>query len=108
MKKYFLAIMATLASFEASADALGKVDQLLVGRQGNQVFVQVDGSVDSINCRTRNDWHYFLELDTLGGKEIYSALLGAKISGQEIKILSSGNCDDTGQGLELINYIVLQ
>jgi hypothetical protein len=94
-------------SSTVTANGIGTVTALLVGRLGNQVFVKISGSVDSVRCRTRTDWHYFLDLTSPGAKEIYSALLTAKATNQNVTIQSTGTCDSTGQNLEQVAYVIL-
>lgn len=109
MKKVIVfALALAFAAFDLHAHGFGKVQKLLVGRLGNQVLVKINGSVDPVSCRSRTEWHYFLTLGEAGSKEIYAALLTAKTTKQNVRVVSRGKCDSTGQGLELISYVILE
>jgi len=107
MRKRFLLFFMAIVPLIATAHGSGTVSNLLVGRLGYQVMVKINGSVGPVSCRTQNDWHYYLDMTTPGANYILSALLTAKTSGQNIYIVSQGTCDSTGQGIELISYVML-
>jgi hypothetical protein len=108
MKKLLIITLTFLFTASAFANGDGYVRSLLVGRGGNQVFVSLNGAVGGVSCRTRTDWHYFLDLNQDGADEIYSALLAAKLSQQPVYIQSQQKCDSTGQNLELLSYVILK
>jgi len=102
---YILAFLFVSQGVLASGN--GVISKLVVGRLGYQVFVKINGTVDQVACRTRTDWDYYLDLTNAGAKEILSALLAAKASKQNVWIQSTGACDSTGQGLEILSYVIL-
>ncbi len=107
MKKIYILICLLLMPSFVLAHGIGTISSLLVGRLGYQVMVNISGSVDPVECRTRTDWQYYLDLTTPGAKEMLATLLTAKSTGQKIYVVSTGTCDSTGQGAEVISYLML-
>ena len=65
----FLLVWGSTICFNAySAQGEGTIEKLLIGRLGHQVLVKISGEVGSIGCRTRTDWHYFLDLNEPASK----------------------------------------
>ena len=109
MKSLITLLVLLSAAFSNPCFAVGDgvIKELLVGRLGYQVFVKLEGNIGSISCRSRNDFHYYLNLNTPGSREILSTLLTARATGQNITVVTSDRCDDEGQGLEVLHYVKL-
>jgi hypothetical protein len=92
-----LSLIAMLG-FTASAWAgygVGEVGQLMVGRLGNQVYVELlNVSVSGWPCATThpNGFRYAFLLDVTGGKEMLASLLAAKASGLQVRIVDTAAC----------------
>jgi hypothetical protein len=108
MRIAILLIATILTPVAVFANGTGVVKRLAVSRSGHQVLMQLQGSVDPVGCRTRTDYHYYLDLNEDGSKEILAALLAAKASGQTVVVQSTGSCDAPGNGLEVVGYVILE
>lgn len=87
-----------------------KVGQVMVGRLGNQVYVELlTQSYSGWPCATTHPsgFRYAFLLTSPGARDMLATILSAQVSGQSLQVVGSGSCsiDPT---LEDIAYVVLR
>jgi hypothetical protein len=101
----FLGLACVPAAF--AGNAYGTVGNVLVGRLGNQVYVQlVNATVSGWPCASSvPNWGYAFLLDAPGGRDMLATVLAAKAAGQLLQVVGNGTCtiDPT---LENVSYVV--
>jgi|SRR4051812_31301952 hypothetical protein len=113
MKENRLAVLMVLLSvvFTTSVFAgngTGAVGQMVIGRMGEQVYVElVNPTLNSFPCATQHfRFQYAFLTSKPGGKEMLSALLAAKATGQPVLIVGSATCTIDPQ-MEDVSYVWL-
>ena len=103
-----LLILLLLASNTYAGMVVGKIEKMIVGRQGTQVFVHLVNVPQTCGKDHSLGYNYYLSLSGhAGAKEIYSALLAAQMTDREIGIQGTGQC--TAQdSIEDISYVITQ
>ena len=103
--------LGLLASTLANAGyGVGTVGQLLVGRLGDQVYVELlSASIASWPCSAThpNGFRYAFLLSQAGGRDMLATVLAAKAAGQLVQIVGSGACTIDAT-LENALYVVAQ
>ena len=100
------------ANINASEILNAHITKLMIDKNhGTIVFIQTDGTSDrtpGAGCHTNTTWDYVADLSDATGQEIYSALLAAKASQQEVSLRGKGQstCDLYGnvETLRRIEY----
>ena len=100
------------ANVSASEILNSHVTKLMIDKNhGTIVFIQTDGTSDrtpDTGCHINSTWDYVADLTDATGQEIYSALLAAKASQQEVSLRGKGQstCDLYGnvETLRRIEY----
>jgi hypothetical protein len=102
MKKYLGVIFLSLASTNTFALSVsGKVDMLEVWQSGNVAFT-LSTAVSACNAQ------FILNYSSNGSKNMYSALLAAKISGNTVNVTYSdacGNAENYGGQYNVPTYL---
>jgi hypothetical protein len=83
---------------------------VLVGRQGNQVYLEIlDTAYVGWPCGTPhpNGFRYAFLLTTPGAKEMLATALAAQTSGKKLLVVGTGTCSQD-PSLEDVSYVVLQ
>lgn len=96
LRRYALLSLAA-AVFSTAANAgngQGTIGQLVVGRMGNQVFVQLlNPSYNQFPCGSPSvGFTYAFLLSNPGGKEMLATVLAAKASGTTVLLVGAGGC----------------
>ena len=87
------------ANISASEILSAHITKLMIDKNhGTIVFIKTDGTSNrtpGAGCHTNTNWDYVADLADSSGQEIYSALLMAKASQQEISLHGKGQsvCD---------------
>ena len=100
------------ANVSASEILNSHVTKLMIDKNhGTIVFIKTDGTSDrtpDTGCHINSTWDYVADLTDATGQEIYSALLAAKASQQEVSLRGKGQstCDLYGnvETLRRIEY----
>jgi len=90
--------------------ATGKVGQVVVGRMGNQVFIELQASTFSDwPCATTHPdgFRYAFLITHAMGREMLAAVLTAQASGQDLMVIGTGSCS-LDASLENVDYVVLR
>ena len=89
---------------------VGTVGQLMVGRLGDQVYVELlSASFNGWPCSSThpNGFRYAFLLSQAGGRDMLATILAAKAAGQTLQIVGSGTCTIDAT-LENALYVVAQ
>lgn len=104
-----LASVLTFGSVPAWAGyGVGTVGQVMVGRLGDQVYVELtSASITSWPCASThpNGFRYAFLLSQAGGREMLATILAAKAAGQTLQVVGSGACTIDAT-LENVLYVV--
>jgi len=112
---FFAALMAALifsANLSASEILNAHITKLMIDKNhGTIVFIKTDGTSDrtpGAGCHTNASWDYVADLTDATGQEIFSTLLAARASQQEVSLRGKGQsiCDLYGnvETLRRIEY----
>lgn len=112
MKKLILVLAVSLGiATQANAGyTTGTIDNLLVGRLGNEVYVGMIGSPTAQPCLTNgilSGYQYAFSLNEQGGKEQYQTLLAAYFFGHQVQIVGTGQCSSYNNKLEEVSYVTM-
>jgi hypothetical protein len=106
-----MTVFSVLAAASAQAGyATGKVGNVVVGRNGNQVFIEVQATTfTSWPCATTHPdgYRYSFLLSASAGKEMLATVLTAQASGQSLQVVGKGTCT-IDSSLEDADYVVLR
>ena len=108
-----IAVLMTLVLTFGSASAwagygVGNVGQVMVGRVGDQVYVELtSASITSFPCASThpNGFRYAFLISQAGGREMLATILAAKAAGQTLQVVGSGACTIDAT-LENVLYVV--
>lgn len=111
MKMLALAFGLLLSCFTLEGEASnlqGQIGNMVVGRNGNQVFVQLQAQTSAeFPCASHHpNFQYAFLTTNSGGKDMLATLLAAKMSGQAVLIVGSGVCNVDSQ-MEDVAYVWL-
>jgi len=99
-----------LALYSLSAHAshfTGKIEKLVIGRLGHQVFVHMKNAPATCGLDHPLGFNYAFSLEShSAGKEILSVLLAAKVADKQIGVQGTGACTISAD-MEDISYIYL-
>lgn len=101
--------LMTAASVHAG-DSTGKVGQVVVGRMGNQVFIELQASqFNNWPCSTTHasGFRYAFLLNSDVAKAMLATVLTAQVSGQNLQVVGNGTCN-LDSGMEDLHYVVLR
>ena len=87
---------------------VGNVGQVMVGRVGDQVYVELtSATITSWPCASTHPsgFRYAFLISQAGGREMLATILAAKAAGQILQVVGNGACtiDPT---LEGVSYVV--
>jgi len=102
-----LAVLAGATGQALAGTGQGTVGQVLVGRLGHQVIVQLVGSVSGFPCGTPhpNGYNYMFNTQNPGGKDMLATVLAAKASGATLYFVGTGACSEESN-IEDTSYII--
>mgnify|MGYP001562249235 CR=1 FL=1 len=109
-KAFLIALGAALATSTHAGDSIGKVGQILVGRMGSQVYVElVTTQYNGWPCTSihPNGFRYAFLLSSSGAREILATVLAAQTSGKSLQVVGTGACT-INTTMEDVGYVVLQ
>lgn len=105
---YVLMIFWSSGAFSSSSINNAKIQSLGYDKSHNNiVFIRVDKAIESkrkVKCHVNHDWHYTLKISTPFDEKMYSALLAAQASKQNLTLIGSGKCDAFSQ-IESLNVL---
>jgi hypothetical protein len=105
------ALCGLLATVSAHAGySTGTVGQLVVGRMGNQVFIELQSDeYTNWPCSTTHSsgFRYAFPLGSDKAKAMLSVALTAQATGQHLQVVGTGTCGIDGS-LEDVDYVVLR
>lgn len=111
LKCLAVALASLLSTVSAYAGgATGTVGQVMVGRLGNQVFIELHAAQYSAwPCSTihPSGFRYAFLLGSDKAKAMLSIILSAQTTGQQLQVVGSGNCS-VDASLEDVDYVVLR
>ena len=94
-----IAALVFSANLSASEILNAKITKLMIDKNhGSIVFIKTDGTSDrtpGAGCHTNASWDYVADLADASGQEIFSTLLAARASQQEVSLRGKGQsiCD---------------
>lgn len=90
-----------------AGEQTGRITSLLVRASDGLVSVELEGTHSAKPaCATYNYWMIKAE-STTTGKQQYAALLGAKLSGKQVRLIGSNQCTRWGDGEDIDGLYVL-
>lgn len=111
LKHAVAALSGLLAATTAHAGyAVGTVGQVVVGRNGNQVFIELQqATFTSWPCATihPNGFRYSFLLNTDTAKAMLATVLMAQATGQNLQVQGHGTCN-VDSSLEDVHYVTLR
>jgi hypothetical protein len=111
LKCLVVALASLLATMSAYAGgATGTVGQVMVGRLGNQVFIELHADQYSgwpCSATHSSGFRYAFLLGSDKAKAMLSIILTAQATGQQLQVVGSGNCG-VDASLEDVDYVVLR
>jgi len=104
-----LVIGLLMCSQAVAGYGIGTVGQVMVGRLGTQVYVEIRGTFPGgFACTVRTDGlRYAFLLSNSGGKEMLATILAAKATGGTLQVVGAGTCSQD-PGLEDVSYVTAQ
>lgn len=97
-----------LASHAHAGGGSGTVGQVVVGRQGHQVFVELTNeSISDFPCASvhPNGFNFAFSTQSSGGKDMLATVLAAKASGAHLYFVGNGTCNQDSM-IEDASYII--
>ena len=103
--------LAALSPVSYAGQGVGSVAQLLVGRNGHEVYVQISGEITGFPCSTShpNGFQFGFSLtDHEAAKAMLATLTAAQLSRSEIHLQGAGSCASFDNRLENAAYVILK
>lgn len=99
-------LLVLLGGTVSAGTGSGTIGQMIVGRMGNQVYVQLlNPSIINFPCASPHSiFHFAFLITNSGGKEMLATLLAARASGQSIYLVGAGTCNVDPQ-TEDVSYV---
>jgi hypothetical protein len=111
LRKILVGIASLMVPWAVHAGyGIGTVGQVLVGRLGDQVYVELlDPSISSWPCGGThpNGFRYAFLLSSPGGEAMLSTVLTAQASGKRLQVVGAGVCTIDAT-VENVTYVILQ
>ena len=85
----FLSCLVSMAALAECSDVYCddvSVLKMQVNSYDSVVWVQTTGTESNLNCTPNSGVYLWLDTSTVGGKNVYSALLAYKMSGQNMGV----------------------
>lgn len=106
-----LCLILPVSMFVKAGSGAGTVNQLLVGRNGHEVYVEIVGEISNFSCSESHPSGFnfgFSLSDHNAAKEMLAVLTAAQLSGKQVLIQGEGVCTSYDPRLESASYVILQ